>query len=183
MKNLFILSEEEKNRILNLHIESTKKHYLSEQSTPQTEVLITKNDKAFDYKKVGDKYYFKGKENTKYGNQYKDWQEHPEERGRKAIEALFIKNPQGDTPVKTTPETKTVTSNTTSQPVVPSKETQSQGVPQILSTPGEKSSSVTSTTTTTQPTTTTNTSTTGQNENPNGEEYVMKVQDTMATNK
>ena len=33
MKNLFILSEEEKNRILNLHESATKRQYLSEQPT------------------------------------------------------------------------------------------------------------------------------------------------------
>jgi len=32
MKNLFILNEEEKNRILNLHESATKRHYLNEQS-------------------------------------------------------------------------------------------------------------------------------------------------------
>jgi len=35
MKNLFIINEEEKNRILNLHETATKRHYLSEQINNQ----------------------------------------------------------------------------------------------------------------------------------------------------
>lgn len=34
MKNLFLINEEEKNRILGMHETATKKHYLSEQPTP-----------------------------------------------------------------------------------------------------------------------------------------------------
>jgi hypothetical protein len=46
MKNLFILSEEEKNRILNLHESATKRHYLNEQlldlgqQTPTSEPVV-----------------------------------------------------------------------------------------------------------------------------------------------
>ena len=32
MKNLFLINEEERNRILGMHETATKKHYLSEQS-------------------------------------------------------------------------------------------------------------------------------------------------------
>jgi len=34
MKNLFLISEEDKNRILNLHENATKRQYLTEQTAP-----------------------------------------------------------------------------------------------------------------------------------------------------
>ena len=44
MKNLFIISEEEKERILNIHESATKRQYLKEEV-----VTITDNDKNYDY--------------------------------------------------------------------------------------------------------------------------------------
>jgi hypothetical protein len=211
MKNLFLLSEEEKNRILNLHILATKQQYLKEQNTttgdvekykkifqdaiskiPQgldlkninqqdltkmltdtgitnqlstsgkkpeemkkiiddtlkasgvdltkintselinskgitnddankktetttpapSEFLITKNDRAYDYKKVGDKIYFKGKEGTtdKKAQKYTNWTEPTDDGAIKAINLLFQNKPTGDTPSQ-------VVSNTTNPPV------------------------------------------------------------------
>jgi hypothetical protein len=52
MKNLFIINEEEKNRILNLHETATKNLYLSEQ-------IITNFDSKYDYKKESGDYFFK----------------------------------------------------------------------------------------------------------------------------
>jgi hypothetical protein len=52
MKNLFNISDIEKSRILNLHESSTKRHYLPEQ-------VVTNHDSKYDYKKEGDKYFFK----------------------------------------------------------------------------------------------------------------------------
>jgi peptidoglycan hydrolase-like protein with peptidoglycan-binding domain len=40
MKNLFIITEDEKKRILGLHEDATKRQYLSEQYNPNTEVLV-----------------------------------------------------------------------------------------------------------------------------------------------
>jgi hypothetical protein len=54
MSKLFLISEEEKNRILNLHETATKNLYLLEQT-------ITNYDSKYDYKKDGDKYYYKVK--------------------------------------------------------------------------------------------------------------------------
>ena len=53
MKNLFILSEEEKNRILNLHESATKRQYLSEQ-----EIKQGPEGDPYQYKKVGNDYYY-----------------------------------------------------------------------------------------------------------------------------
>jgi len=50
--NRFILSEDEKERILNLHESATKRHYLSEQ-------IVTNYDKTYDYKKEGEEYFYK----------------------------------------------------------------------------------------------------------------------------
>ena len=76
MKNLFIINEEEKNRILNLHETATKNHYLTEQSLdlgqpsqpevgPQllhnTSGVIVKQGVPPDpyvYAKMGDNYYY-----------------------------------------------------------------------------------------------------------------------------
>jgi hypothetical protein len=52
MKNLFFINEEEKNRILNLHIESTKRHYLT---LEQSDSTITNNDEViYANKDVGE---------------------------------------------------------------------------------------------------------------------------------
>lgn len=52
--NRFILSEEEKERILTLHESAAKRHYLSEQ-------VNTTHDRTYDYKKEGDKYFYRKK--------------------------------------------------------------------------------------------------------------------------
>lgn len=53
MKNLLNnIPQEEKNRILNLHESATKNHYLSEE-------VVTNYDGKYDYKRDGNKYFFK----------------------------------------------------------------------------------------------------------------------------
>jgi len=70
MSKRLIISQEEKNRILNLHETRKNKEWnlISEADTvnsqkPNDEVLVHGKDKDYDYKKVGDKYYFKLKPN------------------------------------------------------------------------------------------------------------------------
>jgi hypothetical protein len=70
MNKRIILSESEKNRILGIHKNAILKEWnlLNEEDpvNPQNannEVLLQGKDKDYDYKKVGDKYYFKLKEN------------------------------------------------------------------------------------------------------------------------
>jgi hypothetical protein len=87
-KNLFLITEEEKNRILGMHMKATKSQYLSEQAAPVTtdtttvapatttaaapaaptaaptaaapeSQIMSSNDRDYAYKKEGDKYYFK----------------------------------------------------------------------------------------------------------------------------
>jgi len=61
MKKTLIISESEKNRILDMHITASKNHYLSEQGTPQdtrmapiTSTMLTLNDgKEIEIKKDG----------------------------------------------------------------------------------------------------------------------------------
>jgi hypothetical protein len=102
-KNLFILTEEEKNRILNLHISATKSQYLSEQdattpasTTPESPTptdtnqtpenknqILTFNDRDYIYKKEGDKYFFRLQRNPasakaqefKKSGRFLDWTE------------------------------------------------------------------------------------------------------------
>jgi len=52
MKNLFLINEEEKNRILNLHETATKRHYLSEQQTTGYVIRLTESDLKKTIKKV-----------------------------------------------------------------------------------------------------------------------------------
>jgi hypothetical protein len=52
MSNLFNITEEEKNRILNLHETATKNLYLIEQ-------IVTNYDSKYDYKKENDNYFFR----------------------------------------------------------------------------------------------------------------------------
>jgi peptidoglycan hydrolase-like protein with peptidoglycan-binding domain len=52
MKNLFLINEEEKNRILNLHETATKRHYLSEQQTTENVIRLTESDLKKTIKKV-----------------------------------------------------------------------------------------------------------------------------------
>jgi len=102
MKNLFIINEEEKNRILNLHESATKRHYLSEQGV--SPIIVTDHDNAYDYKFENGKYYFKGKENTKYGDKYPNWKEAKNHKSITSIKQVIgdktmqIKKPE--TPIK-----------------------------------------------------------------------------------
>ena len=83
MKNLFIINEEEKNRILNLHESATKRHYLSEQpmldlgqpSQPEIGPQLLQNTSGtmvkqgvppdpYVYAKMGDNYYYSKDNNT-----------------------------------------------------------------------------------------------------------------------
>ena len=61
MKNLLNLTESEKTRILNLHKSAIKKEFLFEQrmDAEGKNVEMYNNDKDYDYKKEGDKYFFK----------------------------------------------------------------------------------------------------------------------------
>jgi peptidoglycan hydrolase-like protein with peptidoglycan-binding domain len=52
MKNLFIINEEEKNRILNLHETATKHHYLSEQQTTEYVIQLTESNLKKTIEKV-----------------------------------------------------------------------------------------------------------------------------------
>jgi len=87
MKNLFELSQEEKNRIINLHENATKRLYLVEQEVVQG----GKND-PYQYRKTGDKveYATKGVEN---------WKQQTNPKGIEAINKLFTKS----SPTTTTP--------------------------------------------------------------------------------
>jgi hypothetical protein len=99
MKQLYFLDEEEKNRILNLHESATKRYYLGEQATNQTNLpTITDNDKTYDYQKNGDTYFFKVKPNAtdKRALKYKDGNWHQGiGKASTAIKALFDKKPNG----------------------------------------------------------------------------------------
>lgn len=65
MNRRLIINEEEKRRILNLHESRRSKElgFLFEDDNANNEVLLPGTDKDYDYKKVGDKYYFKLKDN------------------------------------------------------------------------------------------------------------------------
>lgn len=67
MKNLLTLTESEKSRILNLHKSAIKKEFLFEQrmDAEGKNVEMYNNDKDYDYKKEGDKYFFKLKATPK----------------------------------------------------------------------------------------------------------------------
>ena len=99
MKKLYFLNEEEKNRILNLHENATKRQYLGEQVTNQKNLpTITDNDKTYDYQKNGDTYFFKVKPNAtdSRAQKYKDGNWHQAKgSATTAIKALFDKKPNG----------------------------------------------------------------------------------------
>jgi hypothetical protein len=80
MKNLFELSQEEKNRIINLHENATKRLYLVEQ-----EVVQGGNGDSYQYRKTGDKveYATKGTNN---------WKTQTNPKGIEAINKLFTKS-------------------------------------------------------------------------------------------
>ena len=67
MKNLFIINEEEKNRILNLHETATKRHYLNEQEIKQGPY-----GDPYQYKKVGNDYYYAPKKGGTWTKATKD---------------------------------------------------------------------------------------------------------------
>ena len=82
MKNLFELSQEEKNRIINLHENATKRLYLVEQ-----EVVQGGNGDPYQYRKTGDKveYATKGVNN---------WKTQTNPKGVEAINKMFTKSTQ-----------------------------------------------------------------------------------------
>ena len=116
-RNLFEITEEERNRILRIHESATKRGYLSEQTppvatgtTPATTAATTPttattqqntsemkvlNDRDYAYKKEGDKYFFKlqanpaseGAKKLKQANKYLNWTE-ATGKGLEAIKKL-----------------------------------------------------------------------------------------------
>lgn len=84
MKNKLFLTESEKTRILGLHKKAiiTESRLLSEEGNNQEDGVYN-NDKDYDYKKEGDKYFFKLKSNPasakaqalKKSNKYLNWTE------------------------------------------------------------------------------------------------------------
>jgi hypothetical protein len=114
-KNLFLITEEEKNRILGMHMKATKSQYLSEQAAPvatttdttaapeettgtEEAQIMTSNDRDYAYKKEGDKYYFKlqaspaspAAQNFKKQGKFVDWTE-ATGKGLEAIKKLNFK--------------------------------------------------------------------------------------------
>jgi hypothetical protein len=111
MKNLFELPQEEKNRIINLHENATKRLYLVEQ-----EVVQGGNGDSYQYRKTGDKveYATKGTNN---------WKTQTNPKGIEAINKLFTKSTAAPataegqpTPTGTTPPTETTTPTGTTPP-------------------------------------------------------------------
>jgi hypothetical protein len=122
MKNLFELSQEEKNRIINLHENATKRLYLVEQ-----EVVQGAQSDPYQYRKTGDKVEYA----TKGAN---NWKTQTNPKGIEAINKLFTKStaapataegqpaspppdsppasPAGTTPTGTTPTGTTPTGTT-----------------------------------------------------------------------
>jgi hypothetical protein len=116
MKKLYFLDEEERQRILNIHESATKRQYLSEQTVQP--VVITTNDKSFDYKFENGKYLFKGK--GVMASKYPNWVESKTTKGITAIKALFDKLPKTDSPVVKTavPPVNTVVGGDASSEVI-----------------------------------------------------------------
>ena len=147
-KNLFLITEEEKNRILGMHIKATSSQYLSEQEVPTTPApatpapatnteqakILTFNDRDYGYKKEGEKYFFKlqsnpaspSAQNYKKQGKFLNWTE-AKGKGLEAIKKLDFKpetlNPLSVKDVKissTTPETLSTTATAqTTAPVKP----------------------------------------------------------------
>lgn len=118
-KNLFVITESERERILGMHKRATASQYLSEQETvttttttvaataqapaasgtekPQSQTLVM-NDRDYGYKKEGDKYYFKLQPNPasakaqeyKKAGKFLDWTE-AKGAGLEAIKKLDFK--------------------------------------------------------------------------------------------
>jgi len=147
-KNLFLITEEEKNRILGMHVKATSSQYLSEQAAPapvtpapatpaptsteQTKIL-TFNDRDYAYKKEGEKYFFKlqsnpassAAQNYKKQGKFLNWTE-AKGKGLESIKKLDFKpetlNPLSvkDVKIPTTPETLSTTATAqTAAPVKP----------------------------------------------------------------
>jgi len=93
MKNLFKLSTEEKNRILNLHENATQRLYLVEQ-----QVIQGGATDPYQYRKTGDKVEY-----AKKGTQ--NWQVQTNPKGVQAINNLFLKSAPTTTPVAPEDET------------------------------------------------------------------------------
>ena len=148
-KNLFLITEDEKDRILGMHKKATAAQYLSEEdvttttttvagSTPATAQkpeaqVLTANDRDYAYKKEGDKYFFKLQPNpvSASAKQYKtsgkflNWTE-AKGKGLQAIQKLNFQ-PETmstlaakDTKV-TTAAAQTPTTPTTAQTATPVK--------------------------------------------------------------
>ena len=142
MKQLYFLNEEEKNRILNLHESATKRHYLGEQQTAPN--IISNNDNAYEYKSENGKYFFKGKQGTKFAKTYPDWRESKASKGISAIKSLFDKLPKPEEkntsvvdPSKAATETAKVTQTgaAPSTPSTPASSTPATGTPTTPTTP------------------------------------------------
>ena len=99
MKNLFELSQDEKNRIISLHETATKRLYLVEQ-----QVIQGGTNDPYQYKKTGDKveYALKGTE---------DWKAQTNPKGVEAINKLFLKSAPATTPAATPPAPQTNVNN------------------------------------------------------------------------
>ena len=104
MKNLFELSQEEKNRIINLHENATKRLYLVEQ-----EVVQGGQNDPYQYRKTGDKveYATKGIEN---------WKQQTNPKGIEAINKLFTKSSPTPQPTPSSPITTGATPTPTPTP-------------------------------------------------------------------
>lgn len=123
MKNLFIISEEERKRILDIHESATKRQYLKEEV-----ITITDNDKNYDYQKNGETYFFKVKPTAtdKRALKYKDGNWHQATFGAiDAIKKLFDKKPMG-TQKQVQPQQKPVTPTTPSDAAVKTASTNQQ---------------------------------------------------------
>jgi hypothetical protein len=148
-KNLFLITEEEKNRILSMHVKATSSQYLSEQEVPATPApatptpapasnteqakILTFNDRDYAYKKEGEKYFFKlqsnpaspSAQNYKKQGKFLNWTE-AKGKGLESIKKLDFKpetlNPLSvkDVKIPTTPETLSTTATAqTAAPVKP----------------------------------------------------------------
>jgi hypothetical protein len=123
MKNLFIINEEEKNRILNLHETATQRHYLSEQnnqflfSNPK-DPLNTKQNSMVLQGDPGDPYQY-----MKFANQIwyakksdgknPKWVEVKNEKAKQAIKSKIFQINPGSIPSSTKTTTKPKTTTTT----------------------------------------------------------------------
>ena len=118
MKNLFILSEEEKNRILNLHESATKRHYLNEQ-----EIKQGPEGDPYQYKKVGNEYFYAEKNGG-------EWIKIKNSNGVNAVKTKIFKENISKL-VTTTPTTKKIQpTKQYCEPFPKSKDVDSSLIPQ-----------------------------------------------------